>query len=100
MSTGETSALLPILLTLGSSAHRSAATTLQAELSTLEEFLRASSDAVWSWREREWVEESKEEQQLRERGEWVEKGKPEEGTERVERPKVAKEKWRIGLLDV
>ncbi|ORY54599.1 IKI3 family-domain-containing protein [Leucosporidium creatinivorum] len=97
---GETAALLPILLTLGSSSHRLAATNLQQELTTLENFLRDSSDTLWGWREKEWAEESKEEHQLRERGEWVEKPKPEEGTEKVERPKLAKEKWRIGVLDV
>jgi elongator complex protein 1 len=62
--------------------------------------LRDSTDAAWAWREREWVEEKHEEMKQRERGEFVEKPRPEEGTERVERPKMAKEKWRIGLLDV
>lgn len=66
----------------------------------METFLRNSSDALWNWREKEWADEAKEEHQQRERGEWIEKPKPEEGTEKVERPKLAKEKWRIGVLDV
>ena len=96
----ETAALLPIFLTLGSTAQRTAATTLQQELSTLETFLQKTSDTVWKWRETEWAEERKEENEQRERGEWLEKPPREEGTERVERPKISKEKWRIGLLDV
>lgn len=89
-----------MLLTLGSSAHRSAATTLQQELSALESFLQESSDVVWKWREVEWAQERREESEQRERGEWVEKPPKEEGTEKVERPTMAKEKWRVGLLDV
>ncbi|SCV71454.1 BQ2448_3042 [Microbotryum intermedium] len=96
----ETGALLSALLLLHSTNHRSAAAALQAELTSLEEFLRASLDHVWSWREKEWATEKHEEVRLKERGEWVEKPKPEEGTEKVESPKMAREKWKIGLLDV
>lgn len=92
--------LLPLLISLTSAPLRAAATELQQELTSLEAFLIKSSDLVWSWREKEWSEEQKEEWRLRELGQWVEKGKPEEGTERVERPKLAKSKWRVGLLDV
>lgn len=98
-SSAEASSLLHILLTLSSSSHRTAATALQSELSSLEDFLAASIVTVWTWREEEWAEEKREEIKEKERGEFVEKGKPEEGTERVERPKLAKGSWRIGLLD-
>jgi hypothetical protein len=100
ISTAEVGALLPVLLMLASSAHRSAATTLQRELSDFELQLRQMSDKIWSWREREWIDEKREENALRMRGEWVEKPPAEEGTEKVERPKIATTKWRIGLLEV
>ncbi|SCZ89323.1 BZ3500_MvSof-1268-A1-R1_Chr1-1g01107 [Microbotryum saponariae] len=96
----ETGALLSALLLLHSTTHRSAAAALQAELASLEDAFRTSLDHLWSWREKEWATEKHEELRLKARGEWVEKPKPEEGTEKVERPKMAREKWRIGLLEV
>ncbi|KDE09564.1 hypothetical protein MVLG_00459 [Microbotryum lychnidis-dioicae p1A1 Lamole] len=96
----ETGALLSALLLLHSTTHRSAAAALQAELASLEDAFRTSLDHLWSWREKEWATERHEELRLKARGEWVEKPKPEEGTEKVERPKMAKEKWRLGLLEV
>ncbi|KAI5477208.1 elongator complex protein 1 [Pseudohyphozyma bogoriensis] len=95
----EVKALLPILLTLNSSAHRSAAAELQQELDAFESCLRKAMDTIWKPREREWAEEKVEEMKAREMGEWVEKPPPAEGLERVERPKLAKTSWRLGVLD-
>lgn len=96
----EVGALLRVLLTLASSAHRTAAVALQRELTEFEQRLQTVSDIVWTWREREWAEEKREENAQRARGERVEKPPVEEGTERVGRPKLATTKWRIGLLEV
>lgn len=104
----ETSHLLPQLLLLSSNAsstnspHQSAAINLQKSLAEFELFGRESLDRVWGWREVEWKEEKSVEDGLKERGEYVQPApeEKEEGRERVERPTMAKEKWKIGLLDV
>lgn len=63
---------------------------------------------VWDPLEAAWRAEALEEQRVRDTGdpmrvaEWEQRPRPVEGeeeTKRVERPKVADEKWRIGLLD-
>ncbi|GAA5870104.1 hypothetical protein JCM1840_003583 [Sporobolomyces johnsonii] len=104
----ETAALLPILLTLSSSPHRTAASSLQSALAALESFLASTLSTVWTWRELEWRAEQQEEQRIRDKGdaalltEWEARAKPVEGedeTRRVERPVVPKGKWRVGMLD-
>lgn len=96
----ETGALLPVLLALASSALRSSAATLQADLTALETSLASILSTIWDPRESEWKVEKREETASRERGEWIEPGPVEEGMERVLRPTLAKGKWRIGVLDV
>lgn len=104
----ETAALLPVLLTLSSDEHRSAAIDLQSSVTTFETFLSAAVDSVWTPLEQSWRAESIEEQRIKDTGdpvllaEWDQRPKPVEGeeeTKRVERPALASEKWRIGLLD-
>ncbi|GAA5956343.1 hypothetical protein JCM21900_006151 [Sporobolomyces salmonicolor] len=104
----ETAALLPILLTLSSSTHRTAAAELQSALATLESFLASTVSTVWTWRELEWRAEQHEEQRIRDTGDaallarWDARAKPVEGeqeTKRVERPAVPKGKWRVGMLE-
>lgn len=95
----EVAALLPVLMSLSSIAQRAAALSLQTSLTDLSSFLKRAISTTWEWREAEWAQELEEETELKERGVWVEKPKPEEGTERVTRPAWPKEKWRVGLLD-
>ncbi|GJN92512.1 hypothetical protein Rhopal_005542-T1 [Rhodotorula paludigena] len=106
----ETGALLPVLLTLSptSSEHRAAAFELQRTLSALVSTLSEAVSTVWDPLEAAWRAEALEEQRVRDSGdpmrvaEWEQRPRPVEGeeeTKRVERPKVADEKWRIGLLD-
>ncbi|GAA5969527.1 hypothetical protein JCM11641_008144 [Rhodosporidiobolus odoratus] len=104
----DTAALLPILMTLSSRDHRSAAIELQSTLSTFITFFVASLDRIWAPREKIWREEREEEQRVRDSGdpmklaEWEARPRPIEGeeeTKRVERPTVPKEKWRLGMLD-
>lgn len=96
----ETAALLPILVSFSSTAHRSAATALQSTLSEFEKILQEQLDMIYNWREEEWKAELIAENLERDRGEYVEKGKVEEGREKIERPKLARGKWKIGLLDL
>lgn len=96
----ETATLLPVLLSLSSTAHRTAATTLQSALTDLERSLAQQLDTIWNWREEEWKEEQVEENKLKERGEFVQPPPVEEGMERIKRPVMVKGKWRIGLLDL
>ncbi|GAA5975319.1 hypothetical protein JCM5350_006430 [Sporobolomyces pararoseus] len=104
----EVAALLPILLTLSSSSHRSSAFELQSALTAFESFLSSLVDRIWLPREKEWKEEQAEDQQIRDKGdasllaEWEARPKPIEGepeTKRVERPTLAKVKWKIGMLE-
>jgi len=103
----EVACLLPILLTLSSSSHRSSASELQSALTAFESFLVSLIDRIWLPREQEWKAEQVEEQQIRDKGdtsllaEWEARPKPIEGeveTKRVERPTLAKVKWRVGML--
>jgi len=103
----EVAGLLPILLTLSSSSHRSSASELQSALTAFEAFLVSLVNRIWLPREQEWKAEQVEEQQIRDKGdasllaEWEARPKPIEGeaeTKRVERPTLAKVKWRIGML--
>lgn len=96
----DTASLLPILLSLSSASHRSAAATLQADLTEFEKLLSKSIDSLWSWREDEWKEEREAEWRAKDRGDFVEPGKIEEGREKVERPKMSKLKYRIVVLDL
>ncbi|GAA5885604.1 hypothetical protein JCM16303_001478 [Sporobolomyces ruberrimus] len=104
----EVAALLPILLTLSSSSHRSSAFELQSGLTSFESFLSSLLERIWQPREQEWKAERIEEQQIRDKGdvmllaEWEARPKPIEGeveTKRVERPELAKVKWKIGMLE-
>ncbi|GAA6015095.1 hypothetical protein JCM10207_008729 [Rhodosporidiobolus poonsookiae] len=104
----DVAALLPILLTLSSSSHRSAAIDLQSALTTFETFLSTTLDTIWTPREAAWRAERAEEQRVRDTGdplrivEWEARPRPVEGeeeTKRVERPALAKAKWRLGVLD-
>ena len=95
----EVSALLPILLSLNSTPQRNAAQALQATLNELLAFLDKELSTNWDWREAEWLAETRDEQDQRERGVWLEKGPVEEGTERVLRPAWPKKKWRVAILD-
>mgnify|MGYP001565638340 CR=1 FL=1 len=97
-SSVETAALLPVLLSLASTPHRTAAAALQDALATLEVQLGAQISAIWSWREVEWKQEKADEVAARDRGEPVEKREVEEGRERIERPKLASAKWRSTIL--
>ncbi|BGP02142.1 Putative elongator complex protein 1 [Rhodotorula toruloides] len=104
----ETAALLPVLLILSSAEHRTAAIDLQSNVTSFETFLSTAIDSIWSPLEQSWRAESIEEQRIKDTGdpmllaEWEQRPKPVEGeeeTRRVERPVLAREKWRIGLLD-
>ncbi|GAA5833802.1 hypothetical protein JCM3766R1_000102 [Sporobolomyces carnicolor] len=104
----EVAGLLPILLTLSSSSHRSSAFELQSALTAFETFLSSIVDRIWLPREKEWTAEQVEEQAIRDKGdaallaEWEARPKPIEGeveTKRVERPSLAKVKWKIGMLE-
>ncbi|GAA6062845.1 hypothetical protein JCM10212_001851 [Sporobolomyces blumeae] len=104
----EVAALLPVLLRLSTSDHRDAATELHADLSAFEKFLTSVTDRIWSPLEKEWRAEREQEQEVRDKGdalllaEWEARPRPIEGeneTKRVERPELAKVKWRIGMLD-
>lgn len=104
----ETAALLPVLLTLSTTEHRSAALSLHGALSSLESRLSLALDAVWAPREAAWVAERIEEQRVRESGdpvrvaEWEARPRAVEGeeeTRRVERPRLARERWRVGMLE-
>ncbi|GAA5883430.1 hypothetical protein JCM3774_004277 [Rhodotorula dairenensis] len=104
---GEAAALLPVLLTLDSKDHRQAAFELQAAVTAFEAFLASAVDRVWNPLEAHWRDEAAEEQRVRDTGdpallmEWEQRPRPidgEEETKRVERPKMASVKWRIGLL--
>ncbi|GAA6025944.1 hypothetical protein JCM10207_004489 [Rhodosporidiobolus poonsookiae] len=104
----DVAALLPILLTLHSSSHRSSAIDLQSALTTFETFLSTTLDTIWTPREAAWRAERAEEQRVRDSGdplrivEWEARPRPVEGeeeTKRVERPALAKVKWRLGVLD-
>ncbi|GAA6031547.1 hypothetical protein JCM8097_006514 [Rhodosporidiobolus ruineniae] len=104
----EVSALLPILLTLRSPSHRSAALTLQSALSTFELFLQTTLSTIWDPLERTWRAEREEEQRVRDSGdpmrvqEWESRPRPVEGeeeTKRVERPVWPKGGWRLGVVD-
>lgn len=94
----ETAALVPVLLSLSTTPHRAAAAALHEALATLEGFLEKQLDVVWIWREAEWAKEKEEEVRAKDRGEVIERKEVEEGTERVERPKLAGAKWRSALL--
>ena len=94
----DTASLLPVLLTLATTAHRSAAAALQESLSALEVHLASHIVLLWTWREKEWAEEKVEELAARDRGETVVKPEVEEGLERIERPKLASSKWRSTIL--
>lgn len=107
LSTGEAAAVLPVLLTLDSSEHRSAAFELQAAVTAFEAFLTSAVDRVWGPLEAQWRQEAAEDQRVRDTGdpallmEWEQRPRPIEGeeeTKRVERPKMAAVKWCIGLL--
>ncbi|BGP18516.1 hypothetical protein JCM10213_002969 [Rhodosporidiobolus nylandii] len=104
----DAAALLPVLLTLSSSEHRSAAIDLQSGLAFFITFLLSALDQIWTPRERAWREEREDEQRIRDSGdqmrllEWEARPRPTEGeeeTKRVERPAVPKERWRLGVLD-
>ncbi|BGP42072.1 Putative elongator complex protein 1 [Rhodotorula kratochvilovae] len=104
----ETAALLPVLLALRSPPHRAAALELQAALSALEAALARALSAAWDPLEAAWAAERAEEVRVRESGdplkvaEWEARAKPVEGeeeTRRVERPKLARERWRLGMLE-
>ena len=95
----EVAAVLPILLSLNSTPLRNAAQTLQTAMNELLEFLTGELSSNWDWREAEWTTEKVDEDDQRERGVWIEKAPPEEGTERVLRPVWPKKKWRVALLD-
>ncbi|GAA6056745.1 hypothetical protein JCM3770_005875 [Rhodotorula araucariae] len=104
----ETAALLPVLLSLHSAAHRSAALELQAALARLEAVLTRALAAVWDPLEAAWAAERAEEVRVRESGdplraaEWDARARPVEGeeeTRRVERPRLAGERWRLGMLE-
>lgn len=99
----EAGALLPCLLSLRGAAMRAAAVGLQARVGQLEVWLGGRVEEVWAGREGEWAREEAERVERMERGEevgprvvWSE---VEEGRRRVERPVVAKGKWRVGLLE-
>lgn len=93
-------ALLPVLVSFLSTAHRQAASALQTSLSEFESLLTEQIESLYGWREEEWKAELIAENQERDRGDYVEKGKVEEGRERIERPKVSKSKWKIGMLEI
>ncbi|KAL8292997.1 hypothetical protein RQP46_000691 [Phenoliferia psychrophenolica] len=94
----DTAGLLPVLLSLSSTAHRSAAAALQESLAALEVQLAANIVQLWTWREKEWAEEKLDDLAARDRGETVQKREVEEGLERIERPKLASTKWRSTIL--
>ncbi|GAA5993070.1 hypothetical protein JCM10908_003090 [Rhodotorula pacifica] len=104
---GEAGAVLPVLLTLDSKEHREAAFELQAAVSAFEAFFASAMDRVWAPLEAHWRQEAVEDQRVRDTGdpallmEWEQRPRPIEGeeeTKRVERPKLAAVKWRIGML--
>ncbi|GAA5889329.1 hypothetical protein JCM6882_000709 [Rhodosporidiobolus microsporus] len=104
----DAAALLPVLLTLRSSDHRSAAIELQTGLSSFEAFLSATVSTIWDPLERAWRQEQEEDQRVRDSGdpvrlaEWEARPRPVEGeeeTKRVERPALPKGKWRLGVVD-
>ncbi|GAA5832721.1 hypothetical protein JCM11251_005735 [Rhodosporidiobolus azoricus] len=104
----DAAALLPILLTLRSSDHRSAAIELQTSLSSFETFLSTTLSTIWDPLEQAWRSEAEEDQRVRDSGdpvrlaEWEARPKPIEGeeeTKRVERPTLPKGKWRLGVID-
>lgn len=104
----DTSALLPILLTLSSSEHRHAAIALQSTLLTFLAFLSSSLSTIWDPLERSWRFEREEEQRIRDSGdlarlvEWEQRPRAIEGeveTKRVERPEVKSWKGRLVVLD-
>jgi len=108
LSSAEVASLLPILLTLSSSSHRSSAFELQSALTSFESFLSSLVDRIWLPREKEWKAEQAEEQEIRDKGdamllaEWEARPKAIEGepeTKRVEKPVLAKVKWKIGMLE-
>lgn len=99
-SLAEVATLLPVLVSLQSTSHRQAATTLQSTLSEFETLLAQQLDVLFNWREEEWKADLVEEYKARDRGDYVEPGKVEEGREKIERPKLAKGRWKIGLLDI
>lgn len=105
----DTSALLPVLLSLDSRDHRNAAFDLQAAVAAFETFLSSAIERVWAPLEAHWRYEAVEEQRIRDTGdpallmEWEQRARAIEGeeeTKRVERPKLASNKWRIGMLSV
>lgn len=107
-SAAETATLLPVLLTLRSPPHRSAALELHSSLASLESTLSRALSTVWDPLESTWAAERAKEQRVRESGdpvrlaEWEQRPRPVEGeeeTKRVERPKMAREKWRLGMLE-
>ncbi|GAA6006180.1 hypothetical protein JCM11491_002062 [Sporobolomyces phaffii] len=103
----EVAGLLPVLLTLSSPSHRSSAFELQSALTSLENFLESLGDRIWRPREQERRAEQAQEQQIRDKGdpvllaEWEARPRPIEGeveTTRVDRPSLAKIKWKVGML--
>ncbi|KAK4705712.1 elongator complex protein 1, partial [Phenoliferia sp. Uapishka_3] len=94
----DTAALIPALLSLATTAHRSAAVEVQAALSALESSLATQLETIWVWRETEWAEEKAEEVAAKDRGEIIEKREVEEGLERVERPKLSTTRWKSSIL--
>ncbi|GAA5945114.1 hypothetical protein JCM3775_000913 [Rhodotorula graminis] len=104
----ETATLLPVLLTLRSPPHRSAALELHSSLASLESTLARAISTVWDPLESTWAAEGAEEQRVRDSGdpvrlaEWEQRPRAVEGedeTKRVARPKMAREKWRLGMLE-
>lgn len=80
---------------------------MQAAVTAFEAFLASAVDRVWTPLEAHWRHDAAEEQRVRDTGdpalllEWEQRPRPVEGeeeTKRVERPKMASVKWRIGLL--
>lgn len=101
MCTAEVSSLLPVLLTLGSSVHRSAAVTLQSDLIAFEVFLMAQVDAAWAGKSAEWEREVKEaEARGRLYESELETPPADENLAKVDKPKLSGVgQWKIGLLD-
>lgn len=111
VTAADTSALLPILLTISTSPdseHLSAAIELQSSLLSFHATLLSTLSSIWDPLESHWRFEREEEQRIRDSGdavrllEWEQRPRPIEGeveTKRVERPVVAEWKGRLGVLD-